>query len=107
MLTLTCLGLYCHACYAALQEERTPLWWASRNGHVAIVRLLLAAGASREAEDKVGGRGQGASARARAKGDRSRGDKEGHRPPSLHRRGCRDYSLTPCCCYILPVTSAV
>ncbi|KAK5988372.1 Ankyrin-R-like protein [Cladobotryum mycophilum] len=31
--------------------KRTPLWWASRNGHDAVVRLLLDSGAKAEAMD--------------------------------------------------------
>jgi ankyrin repeat protein len=32
----------------------TPLWWAARNGHVAVAKLLLAEGANPETEDSTG-----------------------------------------------------
>ena len=44
------------------QEGKTPLHWAAKNGHAAIVKALLAAEADKEAKDQVsGGRGEGAS----------------------------------------------
>ena len=32
----------------------TPLWWAARHGHEAIVKLLLEKGANIEAKDEDG-----------------------------------------------------
>ena len=36
-----------------LQLDRTPLHWACAKGHLAIVELLIDAGADLEAKDKV------------------------------------------------------
>ena len=36
------------------QDGWAPLHWASHNGHVGVVRLLLEAGANTEAATKVG-----------------------------------------------------
>jgi ankyrin repeat protein len=34
-------------------DQRTPLHWASYNGHLECVRLLLERGADKEARDRV------------------------------------------------------
>ena len=49
-----------------LQEyNRTPLHWAAEKGHVAVMGLLLKAGADKEAQDRVwGGRVQSESGAA-------------------------------------------
>jgi hypothetical protein len=36
------------------RDGRTPLWWATWNGHEAVVKLLLAKGAELEARDSEG-----------------------------------------------------
>ena len=38
-------------CY---QLDRTALQWAAANGHVAVMNILIKAGADVEAQDKVG-----------------------------------------------------
>ena len=43
--------------YFALQEGDTALTWASYIGHLEVVKVLLTAGADKEAKDKVGGEG--------------------------------------------------
>ena len=39
------------------QDGRTPLWAASYQGQAAVTHVLLAAGADKEAKDKVRARG--------------------------------------------------
>ena len=41
------------------QKGDTALAWASYNGHLEVVKVLLIAGADKEAKDKVGGNGKG------------------------------------------------
>ena len=41
------------------QKGDTSLAWASYNGHLEVVKVLLIAGADKEAKDKVGGNGEG------------------------------------------------
>ena len=41
------------------QDGDTALTWASYIGHLEVVKVLLIAGADKEAKDKVGGNGEG------------------------------------------------
>ncbi len=51
----------CCATYDCLQDNRTALIWASFHGRADCVRLLLGAGADKNAKDKVRGRSVGRS----------------------------------------------
>ena len=39
----------------ARQDGNTALIWAACNGHLEVVRVMLAAGVDKEAKEKVGG----------------------------------------------------
>ena len=41
--------------WSCLQYGRTAMMWAAQNGHVEVVGRLLAAGADKDAENKVPG----------------------------------------------------
>ena len=45
----------CACLPSRVQDGQTPLFAASRNGHTVVVRALLAAGACKEATDRVRG----------------------------------------------------
>ena len=51
--------------YFALQEGDTALTWASYIGHLEVVKVLLTAGADKEAKDKVGGKDKEAKDKVR------------------------------------------
>ena len=53
---------------APLQYERTPLYHAARNRHEGAIGVLLAAGADREAKNKVSGDRGGESRDGSGKG---------------------------------------